>query len=177
MHLQVARAIVLSLSNWRACKLALLKRSSQEDSKLLKAIFSPLFCIFSSFSVKRFTDRSKVVLLLWIIYVISAMFCYASRHVCLLMPCGRLLGKGWPLSSRLWCLIETLSLSHRYPGSGVVLDCYDSWSLPLSFLVLLFLQKCQTIEQQKKLDLINDLNTSSLVAIFTKEFTNPWQYI
>ena len=43
-------------------------------------------------------------------------------HVCLLMPCGHLLGKCWPLGSCLWCLIVTLSLSHWYPGSGVVLD-------------------------------------------------------
>ena len=48
--------------------------------------------------------------------------------------CGHLLGKGLPLRSRLWCLIVTLSLSHWYPGSGVVLDCIDSWSLP-SFLL------------------------------------------
>ena len=34
------------------------------------------------------------VLLLWIIYVISVLFCYALMHVCLLMPCGHLLGKG-----------------------------------------------------------------------------------
>ena len=33
----------------------------------------------------------------------------------------------------LWCLIVTLSLSHRYPGSCVVLDCVDSWSLPSFF--------------------------------------------
>ena len=54
-------------------------------------------------------------------------------HVFLLMPCGHLLGKGWPLGSRLWCLIVTLPLSHWYPGSGVVLDCIYSWSLPLSY--------------------------------------------
>ena len=30
------------------------------------------------------------------------------------------------LGSRLWCLTESLSLSHWYPGSGVVLDCIDS---------------------------------------------------
>ena len=41
------------------------------------------------------------------------------------MPCGHLLGKGWPLGSRLWCLTVSLSLSHWYPGSGVVLDCID----------------------------------------------------
>ena len=43
--------------------------------------------------VKYFTDRSKAMPLLWIIYVISVFFCYAFMHVCLLMPCGHLLGK------------------------------------------------------------------------------------
>ena len=78
--------------------------------------------------------NSKAVFLLWIIYVISVLFCYAFMHVCLLMPCGHLLGKGWSLGFPLWCLIVTLSLSHWYPGSGVVLDCTDSWYLP-SFLL------------------------------------------
>ena len=55
--------------------------------------------------------------------------CYAFVCVCLYVPCGHLLGKGWPLGSRLWCLTVSLSLSHWYPGSGVVLDCVDSWSL------------------------------------------------
>ena len=41
-------------------------------------------------------------------------------------PQGHLLGKGRPLGSRLWCLTLSLSLSHWYPGSGVVLDCIDS---------------------------------------------------
>ena len=35
-------------------------------------------------------------------------------------------GKGLPLGSRLWSLTVSLSLSHWYPGSGVVLDCIDS---------------------------------------------------
>ena len=26
----------------------------------------------------------------------------------------------------VWCLTVSLSISHRYPGSGVVLDCIDS---------------------------------------------------
>ena len=68
------------------------------------------------------------------IFVISVLFCYAFMHICLLMPCGHLLGKGWPLGSHLWCLIVTLSLFHWYSGSGVVLDCIDSWFLP-SFLL------------------------------------------
>ena len=37
--------------------------------------------------------------------------------------------KGWPLGYRLWCLTLSLSLSHWYPGSGVVLDCINAWSL------------------------------------------------
>ena len=55
--------------------------------------------------------------------------CYAFVCVCLYVPCGHLLGKGWPLGSRLKCLAVSLLLSHWYPGSGVVLDCIGSWSL------------------------------------------------
>ena len=36
---------------------------------------------------------------------------------------------------KVWCLIVTLSLSHLYPGSGVLLDCIDFWSMP-SFSLL-----------------------------------------
>ena len=50
--------------------------------------------------------------------------------LCLLCLCARLFicalwtpaGK----SSRLWYLTVSLSLSHWYPGSGVVLGCIDS---------------------------------------------------
>ena len=80
--------------------------------------------------VKYFTDRSKAVLLLWIFYyVFCLVFALPLCEVCLYVPCGHLLGKGWPLDSRLWCLTVSLLLSHWYPGSGVVLDCIDSWSL------------------------------------------------
>ena len=37
--------------------------------------------------------------------------CYAVVRVCLLVPCGHLLGKGW-------CLTVSLSLSHWYSGLG-----------------------------------------------------------
>ena len=59
----------------------------------------------------------------------SVCVCYAFVRVCLYVPCGHLVGKAWPLGSRLWCLTVSLSLSHWYPGSGVVLDCIDSSSL------------------------------------------------
>ena len=48
--------------------------------------------------------------------------CYAFVCVCLYVPCGHLQGKGCPLGPRLLCLTVSLSLSHWYPGSGVVLD-------------------------------------------------------
>ena len=54
-----------------------------------------------------------------------ACFCYAFMLVCLLMPCGHLLGKGSPLGSRFLCLIVKLSLSHWNPGSGLLLDFID----------------------------------------------------
>ena len=57
------------------------------------------------------------------------MFCYAFASVCLFVPCGHLLGKDWPLGSLLWCIIVSLSLSHWYSGSGVVLDCIVSTML------------------------------------------------
>ena len=45
-----------------------------------------------------FTDRSKAVLLLWIICV-TCILCLSCSLVCSLQPCGHLLGKDWPLSS------------------------------------------------------------------------------
>ena len=39
---------------------------------------------------------------------------------------GYLLGKSWPFGSNFWCLILSLSLSHWYSGSGVVLEFIDS---------------------------------------------------
>ena len=79
--------------------------------------------------VKYFTDRSKAVLILWIFYVFSVLclLCLCARLF--IVPCAHLLGKGWPLGSRLWCLTVSLILYHWYPGSGVVLGCIDSWSL------------------------------------------------
>ena len=38
-------------------------------------------------------------------FVFPSCVYYAVVHVCLFLPCGHLLGKGWPLGSSLWCLI------------------------------------------------------------------------
>ena len=43
---------------------------------------------------------------LWIFYVfVLSCVCYVFVRVCLYVLCGHLLGKGWPLGSRLWCLL------------------------------------------------------------------------
>ena len=69
-------------------------------------------------------------LLFWIFYVfVLSCICYVFVRVLLCVLCGHLLGKGWPVGSRLWCLTVSLSLSHSYPWSGVELVCIDSWSL------------------------------------------------
>ena len=50
------------------------------------------------------------------IYVFLSCVCYAFVCICLYVPSGHLLGKGWPLGSRLWCLSVSLLLSHWYLG-------------------------------------------------------------
>ena len=55
--------------------------------------------------------------------LVFAMFC---ARLFFNVLCGHLLGKGRPLCSRLGLVSVSLSLSHWYPGSGVVLDCIDS---------------------------------------------------
>ena len=56
------------------------------------------------------------------------VLCLSCLRVCLLLPCGHLLGKGWPLGS---CFCDVFCHCPMwYPGSGVAIDCIDSWSLP-----------------------------------------------
>ena len=62
--------------------------------------------------------------LLFLFCLVFAMPLCASVYMCLVVTCWEL--KGSPLGSRLWCLTVSLSLSHRYPGSGVIPDCIDS---------------------------------------------------
>ena len=77
--------------------------------------------------VKYNIDRSKALLLLWIIYVMSVLFllCLRARLFIDALWSPALEGlTSW--LSFVMCLIVKLSLSHWYPGSGVVLDCIDS---------------------------------------------------
>ena len=64
-----------------------------------------------------------------LLFFVLSCVCYVFVCICLYVLCGHLLGKDWPLGSRLWCLTVSLSLSHWCPGSGVVLNCIDAWSL------------------------------------------------
>ena len=88
--------------------------------------------------VQWFTDNKKVCSIvkkgfiyffcgsfMFLFCLVFAMFC-ARLFICASWSPA---GKG--LTSWLWFVVSSvsLSLSHWYPGSGVVLDCIDSWSL------------------------------------------------
>ena len=60
--------------------------------------------------------------------------CYAFVRFCLLMPCGHLLGKGWPLGSRLWCLIVSLPVGFLLLRYSVL---YTVESLSLLYLLVI----------------------------------------
>ena len=67
-------------------------------------------------------------------YIFLSCFSYAFVCVCLLMPCGPLLGKGWPLwLSFVMSNCEGITLQ-LVSWVRFGLDCIDSWSLP-SFLL------------------------------------------
>ena len=72
-------------------------------------------------------DCSKAVLLLWIFYVFFSVLCLLCLCVRLFI-CALWSPAGKGLTSWLSFVVSTvsLSLSHRYPGSVVVLDCIDS---------------------------------------------------
>ena len=93
-------------------------------------------------SSKYFTDRSKAILLLWIIFTVPRryFFCRSLFFICVLcmscilvsslQPCGHQLGKGWPLGSL--CLI--FSCVFVAILCGVIFVCIDSRALPSSLL-------------------------------------------
>ena len=70
-------------------------------------------------------------------FVFYCVLCFSCFHICSLLPCGHLLGKGWPVGSCWWCLLYFCYFSMWYPGSGVVLGCIVSWSFCLSYFILI----------------------------------------
>ena len=101
-----------------------LQQTTSADDNFRYNFFFALRVYINNNSLAHFC---RIDVLLWIFNVIVlSCVCYVFVHLCLFVLCGHLLGKGGPLGSRLLCLTVSLSLSHWYPGSGVVLDCIDS---------------------------------------------------
>ena len=104
----------------------------------LRVLLAP-WNMFKHSSKMIFTNRSKAVLLLWILFVIYvSRLSLFYRFECSLQPCDHLLGKGWPIGS----FVYEVSLSFCYfpiwcLGSGVVLYCIDSWSVTSLLLYVL----------------------------------------
>ena len=74
-------------------------------------------------------------ILLWFIYVISVLFLLYFRARLFIDALWSPAGKGLTSWFSFVMIIVTLSHSHWYLGSGLVLDCIDSWSLPSFFLM------------------------------------------
>ena len=91
--------------------------------------------------------------------LVFAMFC-ARLFICALWSPA---GKG--LTSWLSFVVSSvsLSLSHWYPGSGVVLDCIDSWSLHHYLLWSRFLLKHSDVV----FILLINVKMSTIVGILT----------
>ena len=78
------------------------------------------------------------------------LLCFCSV-LCLLCLCARLFicalwsPAGKRLTSWISFVVSTmsLSLSHWYPGSGVVLDCIDSWCLHPYLLCMTIKRRCR----------------------------------
>ena len=90
-------------------------------------LFNPLkLPDYECLSQEEANKGSKRVFLVDPLCFFCLVFAMPFQRVCLYVPCGHLLGKGWPLGSHLWCPTVSMSLSHWFPVSGVVLDCVDS---------------------------------------------------
>ena len=68
-------------------------------------------------------------------HCVFCVLCFSCFCICSLLPCGgHLLGKCWPLGSCWWCFLYFCYFPIWCPGSGVVLGCMVSWSLPFFLL-------------------------------------------
>ena len=159
-----------------------------------KGLTSWLQCVFCFVNVPNVlwsTSESRVRLVPWNWFKPSSKIFYWYRPfqggtsfvdllcfcsvLCLLCLCARLFicalwspaGKG--LTSWLLFVVSavSLSLSHWYPGSGVVLDCIDSWSLHPYLL-------CKKVHIQGFVNepRIYHTSTHSLSRVFSPHFGN-----
>ena len=89
----------------------------------------------------------------------------ASVYLCLVVTCWE---RGWPLGRRLWCTTVSLSLSHWYPGSGVVLDYIDSRTLHSYYYVYFSLSESFS----KKLVIVQNITKQEV----QKYWKVKWKY-
>ena len=75
--------------------------------------------------VKKFTDRSKAVLLLWIICVFYVL-CLSCFRVCSLLTCGHLRERADLLALVCDVYCDFVTFPFGILGHYVVLDCIDS---------------------------------------------------
>ena len=105
--------------------------------------------------------------------LVFAMFC-ARLFICALWSPA---GKG--LTSWLSFVVSSvsLSLSHWYPGSGVVLDCIDSWSLHhylllyiqyYIFQISILIKGLQSYQQGYHVIRVLEINTMRLKLLLDK---------
>ena len=82
-------------------------------------------CLYTASPESSIIVSQHVRFFMFLFCLVFAMFCVRLFICALWSPAG----KG--LTSWLSFVVSSvsLSLSHWYPGSGVVLDCIDSWSL------------------------------------------------
>ena len=105
------------MSNTQLSKLyKITVRCKQRDDRPLPSAHH----VQGRFKKTIFTDHSKAVLLLWIIFVIY-VWCLPCFFVCSLQPCGHLLGNGSPLGS-LVCDVSCVFVT--FPCGVLVQEWY-----------------------------------------------------
>ena len=83
----------------------------------------------------------------WIFYVfVLSCVCYFFVRVCLYVLCGHLLGKGWPLGTRLWCLLWVCRFPIGILGQVwyLIVSIPDLCTLTYFAMVTMHFHKAQT---------------------------------
>ena len=116
-----------------------------------------LYAFQSSFGGIKNTDRSKAVFLLWIPF---CYLCFVSVMLAVLSVHCSLVVSSWERADLLALVCDVFLCFYHFPmwcpGSGVVLDCIDSGSLPSSLLSYKRKQYVFLNHNLTRLDLYND---------------------
>ena len=107
--------------------------------------------------------------LIWVLCFCSVLCLLCFMRVCLYVLCGHLLGKGWPLGSRLWCL---LCVCH-FPIGILGQVWYLIVSIPDLCNLITFTEICTTRETPTK-TLSYFLKMSYILTNSPTEGQGPW---